>query len=402
MNFADSEMMKNILEGSGFAYTEKPEEADLIIFNSCSVRAHAEDRLFSNIGLFIKKYPQAKFILAGCTAKRFCQSVFKKFPKIDAVLSPAEISAISDIVEDIFEGRKVVACGEREYPLLKRKGRMSEYVVIQTGCDNFCSYCVVPFLRGREKCRPPEEILEEVRSIAEGGTKEVVLLGQNVNSYRGDGKISDFADLLERVSEIPGILRIRFLTSHPKDIPDKLIDVMAANKKIARHIHLPVQSGSDRILHLMNRNYTSGKYLETLEKIRNKIPDVVVTTDIICGFPTESEKDFADTVKLVEKAQFAGIFSFKYSPREETAAYKMTDDVPQKTKEERLKDIQNLAVKYAFSERKKFVGKKVEVLFEKDGVGHSSQNFLVLKQNAKAGEFLEVKIRKASRWRLFG
>ncbi|MCD6413392.1 MAG: MiaB/RimO family radical SAM methylthiotransferase, partial [Elusimicrobia bacterium] len=428
MNFSDSNLMKNILADGGFEFTQNPENADIIIFNSCSVRAHAEDRLFSNIGLYMKKYPQAKFVLSGCTAKRFGQNVFKKFPKVDAVVGPSEIPAISEIVRGIFEHRKIIALGEAEYPVIRRKGGVSEYVVIQRGCDNFCSYCVVPFLRGREKYRKPREILDEIRNLASSGTREVVLLGQNVNSYKGETVIprlispafgggrkpptlisplkggrdrGGFPELLRKIAEIPEIVRIRFLTSHPKDVPDNLIEEMAVNKKIAHHIHLPVQSGSDRILKLMNRKYTSGKYLEIIEKLRNKIPDIAITTDIICGFPTETDRDFEDTLSLMKKAKFSGVFAFKYSPREETAAFKMKDDVSQKVKQERLKIIQKLALKYADLSRRNFVGKEVEVLFEKDGVGHSSQNFLVLKQGAKAGEFLRVKVKKTSRWCLF-
>ncbi|MFH1957247.1 MAG: tRNA (N6-isopentenyl adenosine(37)-C2)-methylthiotransferase MiaB [bacterium] len=400
MNFADSGMMKNLLAGGGFEFTEKPEEANLIIFNSCSVRAHAENRLFSNIGLFMKKYPRAKFILAGCTAKRFGQKIFKRFPHITAVISPSDEPAISEIAGEVLTGGRVAALGESEYPVIARTGGVSEFVVIQRGCSNFCSYCVVPSLRGAEKYRPPEDILREVSCLAEKETKEIVLLGQNVNSYRGDKNVPDFPALLGEVSKIKNIQRIRFLTSHPKDLSDKLIDEIAENPKVARHLHLPVQSGSDKILRLMNRGYTRENYLNVIRKLKKRIPCISLTTDIICGFPTEEEGDFEQTVSLVEEAGFDGVYVFMYSPRTGTGAAKMKDDVTENTKKERQQKILLLAKNLALKSAEKFRGREVKVLFERDGIGHSSQNFLVFKEGAGKGGFLDLRIRDILKWRL--
>jgi len=393
-------MMKNLLADAGFEFTEKPENAGLIIFNSCSIRAHAEDRLFSNIGLFMKKYPQAKFILAGCTAKKFGAEVFKRFPDITAVVSPSEEPAISAIAGEVLNGEKIAALGEREYPVVKRTGGISEYVVIQRGCNNFCSYCVVPYLRGAEKYRPPADIIEEIKTLSKNGTKEVILLGQNVNSYKGSENVPDFPALLREISKIKNILRIRFLTSHPKDLSDKLIDEIAENQKVARHLHLPVQSGSDKILRLMNRGYTREDYLSIVRKLKKRIPGISLTTDVICGFPTEDDSDFKQTVALIEEAGFDGVYVFIYSPRAGTGAVKMKDDIPENIKKERQQKILLLAKDLALKSAEKFPGTDIDVLFEKDGIGHSSQNFLVLKKGSRKGEFLNLRIKNTLKWRL--
>jgi len=400
MNVADSGVMRNILENRGFAFTENSGEADLVIFNTCSVREHAENRMFSNLGLAMKKNKKAAFVLSGCTAKRYGAKIFKRFPRLSAVVAPSELFSIGEIAEKAVSGEKVTALDGGSYGFVARRGGVSEYVVIQTGCDNYCSYCVVPFLRGAEKYRPAGDILREVASLASSGTKEIVFLGQNVNSYRDEKTGDDFAALLRRCSEIEGIIRIRFLTSHPKDLSEKLIDEFARNAKLARHLHLPVQSGSDSVLKRMNRKYTTSHYLKILERLRESVPDIAVTTDIIAGFPGETEKDFAATENLIRKADFDGVYVFKYSPRKGTASYCMNDDVGDDVKKERLAAILALAKELALKKRKVWVGKKVETLFDKDDVGHSSQNYLIFKKGAKAGEFGEVVIKAVSGFRL--
>ncbi|MCD6311719.1 MAG: tRNA (N6-isopentenyl adenosine(37)-C2)-methylthiotransferase MiaB [Elusimicrobia bacterium] len=400
MNVADSGVMKSILENRGFVFTENPVEAELIIFNSCSIREHAENRMFSNLGLAMKKNPEANFILAGCTAKRYGSKIFRRFPRLGAVTAPSELFSIGEIAEKVIGGGRISALAGSSYGFVSRKGGVSEYVVIQTGCDNYCSYCVVPFLRESEKYRPAGDILREVQCLAASGTKEIVFLGQNVNSYRDEKTGEDFPALLRRCSEIEGILRIRFLTSHPKDLSPKLIDEFARNIKLARHLHLPVQSGSDSVLKRMNRKYTSGNYLKILERLRESVPDIAITTDIIVGFPGETVKDFAATEDLIRKADFDGVYVFKYSPREGTASYEMNDDVKDAVKKERLASLLALAKELALKKRKTYIGEKVEALFENDDIGHSSQNYLIFKKGAKAGEFGEVVIKAVSGFRL--
>jgi len=393
MNDADSRVMGELLLKSGFEKTEDPSTADVVIFNSCSVRKHAEDRLFSNLGLTMKKNPSARFILAGCTAQRFGEKLLKRFKKLSAVLGPGEIFEIEKIVRDVLGGRKVIATGRTEYRFVERRADISENVVIGRGCDNFCSYCIVPFLRGREEYRHSSDILREISCLVEAGAKEVILLGQNVNSYRDPEKCLDFCGLLDEISKIKGLLRIRFLTSHPKDVPDELVVLMKKNEKIAKHIHLPVQAGSNKILKQMNRKYTREKYIEIADKFRRQIPDIAITTDIIVGFPTETEEDFLQTEDLVKKVKFDGIYVFKYSPRDGTSASKLKDTVSEEEKQRRHKRILDLARKISFARRKTFVGKTCDVLFEKDGIGHNSQNFLVFKKGAKKGSFLKLEIK---------
>ncbi|MEA2081460.1 MAG: tRNA (N6-isopentenyl adenosine(37)-C2)-methylthiotransferase MiaB [Elusimicrobiota bacterium] len=400
MNFADSGVMKSILENRGFAFTEDSGDADLIIFNSCSIREHAENRMFSNLGLVMKKNKKAFFILAGCTAKRYGEKIFKRFPRLSAVSAPSELFGIGDVAEKVMRGEKVAALEGGSYGFIPRRGGVSEYVVIQTGCDNYCSYCVVPFLRGAEKYRPPGDILKEVACLASSGTKEIVFLGQNVNSYKDENTGSDFPGLLRRASEIEDVRRIRFLTSHPKDISSGLIDEFARNPKLACHLHLPVQSGSDSVLKRMNRKYTAGEYLKIIEKLRESAGDVAVTTDIIVGFPGETEDDFAKTVELIKKVVYDGVYVFKYSPREGTASYKMKDDVPDDVKKQRLAHLLALAKTQSLQKRKACLGKKMEVLFENDEVGHSPQNYLIFKKGAKAGEFRKLVIQSVSGFRL--
>lgn len=401
MNVADSLVMKSILSDRGFEFTGNLEDAALIIFNSCSIRDHAENRMFSNLGLAMKKNPSAGFILAGCTAKRHGSKLFKRFPRLGAVSAPSEIFSIGEIAEKVIGGGMgIEALAGGVYGFVPRVGDISEYVVIQTGCDNYCSYCVVPFLREGEKYRSAGDILREAECLAASGTKEIVFLGQNVNSYRDENEGDDFPALLRRASEIEGILRIRFLTSHPKDLSPKLIEEFKRNPKLAHHLHLPVQSGSDSVLKRMNRKYTSGDYLKILERLRESVPDIALTADIIAGFPGETDKDFSKTLGLVRKADFDGVFVFKYSPREGTESYKMNDDVKEPAKKERLTAGLALAKELALKKRKAYIGKKVEALFENDDVGHSSQNYLVFKKGAKAGEFGEVVIKGVSGFRL--
>ncbi|MDD5687580.1 MAG: tRNA (N6-isopentenyl adenosine(37)-C2)-methylthiotransferase MiaB [Elusimicrobia bacterium] len=331
MNIADSDSMGKLLLGRGYLPAEKPENADIIIINTCTVRQHAEDRALSYLGetrKLKKKNPKLKIFIAGCVASRLKEDLKKRFSYLDGFI-PA-----NDTVKllQLLETSKSSNTGKCE--------NLSEFVTITLGCSNFCSYCIVPFVRGPEKSRSLDDILSDIKMLTDMGKQEITLLGQNVNSYKFHKM--DFADLLLKVEEIPEIKKIKFMTSHPKDMSNKIIDAIDDCGKVVRQIHLPVQSGSDRILKLMNRKYTVKKYMSIIEKMQKKIKDVSFTTDIIVGFPTETEKDFNDTLKLVKKVKFASAFTFKYSPRENTKAYAMEDDVPLEVKKKRLAKLNSI------------------------------------------------------------
>jgi len=383
MNVADSRLFKEYLETCGYIQTEKLEDAKIIIVNTCTVRQHAEDRALSFIGELKKlkgkgiaspsaRNDMPKIIVAGCVAERVGEQLKKRFPYIDLILSAKDVEFFPEIFEKTFGERENI----KEMWVPRQKSRppliatpVSEFVTITRGCNNFCSYCIVPYVRGQEKYRPVEEILNEIKNLVEKGVKEVTLLGQNVNSYESNGKI-DFADLLTKVNQIEGLKRIRFLTSHPKDFKDKIIDAVANLDKVCKHIHLPLQSGSNRILELMNRKYSIEYYFGLVEKIREKIPDVSITTDLMVGFPTETESDFNQTLNAVQKIQFDFSYVFKYSPRTKTKASSLKDDVPLETKIHRHKILLDTCNKIANEKNQKLVGKTVEVLVEsknKDG-----------------------------------
>jgi len=331
MNVVDSDFMAGTLINSGYSPTIKPENADIILVNTCTVRQHAEERAFSFIGELKQlkiKNAKLKIFVAGCVASRLKEKLKKKFPYIDKIIPASEIEKFPVIIKDIVDQKR------KKTKIQKLKGKGIEFVTITKGCSNFCSYCVVPAVRGCEISRPKKDILADIKKLISHGRSEITLLGQNVNSYKS-GKF-DFSDLLIELNKIPQIKKIGFMTSHPKDMSDKIINAIALCKKVSRQIHLPVQSGSNKILKLMNRKYTGEKYLKIIKKLRKKIPDVAVTTDIIVGFPAETEKDFQQTLDIIKKAGFKSAFTFKYSPRENTKAFKMKDDVTAEIKKERL------------------------------------------------------------------
>jgi len=354
MNSRDSEFVMGLLLEDGFKMAGSPEEANVIIFNSCSVRKHAEDRLFSNIANLKKlkdKKPSLVIGLIGCTAQNYKDKVFKRSPLVDFVCGPGNEGDIVRIVKDALKNRQPVVAIDKvntKRPELfpSYRGRSDKAnVSIGEGCNNYCSYCIVPYVRGKERYRTAGDILKEVRSLAGRGLKEIMLLGQNVNSYKSKGprgKCIGFSELLEKINGVDGIERITFMTSHPKDASLELFRAMAKLDKVVKHLHLPLQSGSDRILKLMNRRYTRGKYLKLIESYRKIVPGGTLSTDIIVGFPTESDKDFLDTVDALNMVKFNGAFMFKYSPRPQALASLMKDDVPTDVKEARLKKILDL------------------------------------------------------------
>lgn len=356
MNEYDSERMaSSIADDADFVLTENEDEADVIIVNTCSVRKHAEERAMSYVGRHIKT---KKVIIAGCMAQNLKKDLKKQFINLHAVVGTFRFDEIGDIIK---KGGIYTEENHDAYSVnINRKGKVRGFTAIMQGCDNFCSYCIVPYVRGREKSRAFAEIKSEIEMLAKNGTKEITLLGQNVNSYNDKGM--NFPPLLRELVKIDGLLRLRFMTSHPKDLSDELIDTVASDKKLCKHFHLPVQSGSDNILKAMNRKYTAAEYTEKANKIRKKIPGCAITTDILVGFPGETEKDFQDTVKLLNDIRFDDAYVFKYSERPGTAAAKMKDDVAEVDKKKRVNYILDLQKKISEDINNKMVGTKTEVL----------------------------------------
>ncbi|HRU38431.1 MAG TPA: tRNA (N6-isopentenyl adenosine(37)-C2)-methylthiotransferase MiaB, partial [Candidatus Goldiibacteriota bacterium] len=339
MNEYDSErMLAALAQAGGFLSVNNEAEADVVIVNTCSVRKHAEERAMSYIGRHVK---DRKVIVAGCMAQNLKDGLKRQFPGLHAVVGTSSFDEIADI---ILSGGVFTQEGKDAYSLrLKRPAKVRAFLAVMRGCDNFCSYCIVPHVRGREQSRPYMEILDEASMLASAGTKEITLLGQNVNSYMDSG--TDFPDLLAKLAGIAGIKRIRFMTSHPKDLGEKLVATVAGNTKICRHIHFPAQSGSDRILALMNRKYTAAEYCRKVAMIREKIPGCAVTTDFLLGFPSETGADFMETARMAEELRFDDAYIFKYSSRPGTAAADMDDDVPEAEKKRRVNYLLDLQKK---------------------------------------------------------
>lgn len=424
MNVRDSETIAGILEQSyGAEPTSTLAEADIIIFNTCCIRDHAERKVFGNIGALRalkEEHPDLIIAVCGCMMqqKQVANKLFRRFPFVDLVFGTNILHKLTDMLERIFAGERLCVLSENCEDIVeglpcKHAPGHAAFVNITFGCNNYCTYCIVPYVRGRERSRKPEDIVNEVRDLSQRGYTEITLLGQNVNSYGKtlDNPI-DFAELLKMVSEVPDVKRIRFMTSHPKDLSERLIDAMATCPKVCHHIHLPLQSGSDEILHAMNRRYTSEKYLSLVEKLREKIPDVEVTTDIIVGFPGETEENFLDTLSIVEKVGYAAAYSFKYSPREGTVAATMPNQVDEKIKSDRLKRLNDLLLVTTEANNRKYIGQCGEVLVEgageRDGepfVFGKLSNFKMVYFPGEAdlvGHFARVEITEIRNNSLFG
>lgn len=376
MNEHDSEKIAWTLDGMGYEITDDRENADFIIFNTCAVRKTAEERVFGQLGelkALKRKNPDLILSVCGCMMQRedIRDVVLKKYRHVDIVFGTNNIHKIPQLVQRYEEtGKTVVDINEEnreieEHIDANRKYSYKAFVNIMYGCNNFCTYCIVPYTRGRERSREPEHIIEEIRDLAANGCKEITLLGQNVNSY---GKTLDvdysFPDLLKDINDIEGIERVRFMTSHPKDISDELIDSYGTLDKLCNHLHLPVQSGSNRILKVMNRKYTREEYLDRVERIRALAPDICLTTDIIVGFPGETEEDFQDTLDLVKAAKYDSAFTFLYSIREGTKAAEMDDQVPDNVKHERFQRLLDTLYPIGLESNQKMIGKTVDVLVE--------------------------------------
>ena len=361
MNVYDSEIMAGLLLVKGYEIAEDMNEADIILLNTCSIRKKAEDKVYSQLGVLRKlkeKRPGLILGVGGCMAQREGGDIFKKSPSVDLIFGAHQICNLPTILSKVIrERKKVIAITEERIDLEEvkayRKDKTKAYVAIMRGCDNHCTYCVVPSARGRQRSRSPEEIIKEIENLAEEGYKEITLLGQNVTAYGKDLEGIDFADLLERINEIERIEKIRFITSHPKDISDRLIETLPRLSKTYEHLHLPIQSGSNRILKDMNRGYTREEYLKIINKVRSLIPKISITTDIIVGFPGERKKDFADTLRLMKEVRFNSAYMFQYSPRPGTPAEKMSEQIPEEIKLERLHKVIDL--------QKEIIGKEVEI-----------------------------------------
>ncbi|MDR0713342.1 MAG: tRNA (N6-isopentenyl adenosine(37)-C2)-methylthiotransferase MiaB [Bacteroidales bacterium] len=413
MNVNDSEVVASILAREGYAVTQQMEQADLILINTCSVRENAEQRVRGRLDVFRmekKKRPGLLVGVMGCMAERLKEQLLEEEKVVDLVVGPDAYRELPQLVRNAGTGQKavnVLLSREETYadicPVRMDRNGVSSFVSITRGCNNRCAYCIVPYTRGTERSRSPETILDEVAGLVTAGYREVTLLGQNVDSYRWqNGHVVSFPRLLEKVAAVSSGLRVRFATSHPKDMTDEVLHVMAAHSNICKSIHLPVQSGSNRLLALMRRRYTREWYTDRIEAIRRILPGCGISTDIIAGFCTETEADHAETLSLMKQAQFDHAFMFKYSERPNTpAAAKMKDDVPEKVKSRRLQEIINLQGRLSAESKQRFIGKTTEVLAENvsrkspdELSGRNSQNTVVVfpKKRYAPGEYVQVRI----------
>lgn len=422
-NVSDGEKLKGMLADMGYGFCDQAEQADLVLFNTCAIRENAEDRIFGNVGA-LKRWkaqsPKHKLLLCGCMMQQphIVEKLKQSYPYVDLIFGTHVIHQLPELLLSVLQQHKRVFYTPESDGVIaeglpiRRDGTLKAWVPIMYGCNNFCTYCIVPYVKGRERSRQPEAILAEVRQLVEQGYKEITLLGQNVNSY---GKTLEhpisFAQLLTQIDAIPGDFRIRFMTSHPKDATKELFDVMAKSQKICHHLHLPVQCGSDRILQAMNRRYTVEQYLGLIDYARSVMPDISFTTDIIVGFPGETLEDFQGTMELLKKVRYDSLFSFIYSKRVGTKAASMPDDTPHSVKSDRLQQL--LALQRTIGEEvlSECVGKTLRILV--DGAGKSGEGYLTGRtdqylivdfpgDSALIGQFVTVKITKALNWALLG
>ena len=422
-NVADGQMLQGMLQVCGFTFTDDPKEADLVILNTCAVREHAEQRVFGNLGILThtkKENPEQVIALCGCMAQeeRVARRVKESYRHVDLVFGPHALWKFPELLNTVYETRQRVFSVADEHgtiaegiPVVREAG-VKAWVSIMYGCNNFCSYCIVPYVRGRERSREPQCVLEEVRSLVAAGYRDITLLGQNVNSYGNDLALGyDFADLLADIDRIPGEYRIRFMSSHPKDATRKLFDTMANSEHVAHQLHLPFQSGNDRVLREMNRRYTRAQYLDLVNYAKRVMPDLVLTSDVIIGFPGETEAEAMDTVSLVDEVGFDALFTFIYSPRPGTKAAELPDPATRAEKQVWFDHL--LAVQNAKSAalHAAYVGKTVRVLVDGTSddaayplASRTEGNRLVRLTGTEAliGQFVDVTITKSNTWALYG
>ena len=420
MNISDAERMEGQLKTIGYERIENMENADLILLNTCCVRETAEDKVYGKIGEIkhLKRgNPHLIFGITGCMAQKESDRLIKRAPHIDFVLGTNKVHELTHVIQEIERehGRIVdTQLAETELPEevpIARSGKLSAWVPIMYGCNNFCTYCIVPYVRGRERSRLPEDVVKEVEQAVAQGYKEVTLLGQNVNSYGKDHKLADFADLLTMVDKVPGIQRVRFMTSHPKDLSEKVIAAIRDGEHLCEHIHLPVQYGNNKILKAMNRVYTVEKYKELVHRIREELPGVSLTTDLIVGFPGESSEDFADMLAFLKEIRYDSAYTFLYSKRSGTPAAAMEAQVDDKVKHERLEKLMSVQNAISLEINQKLEGQVMEVMAEgpskndaKVWNGRTRTNKIVLfKHNDEhEGDFIKVKITQPQTWVLKG
>lgn len=418
MNLADTEIVMGILQKNGYGLAKDTNEADIILLNTCSIRENAEQRIYGRLGnLKTIKENKPGLILGvlGCMAERLKKDLIEEKKIVDLVVGPDEYRRIPEFIDTVYSGAKGIGVRlsrtETYDDILPfREDGLLAWLSVMRGCDKFCSFCVVPFTRGRERSRSLNSITDELSKLSGRGFKEVTLLGQNVNSYR-DSEF-DFADLLAASAVVDPSMRIRFTTSHPQDLSDKLLYTIAEHPNICSYIHLPVQSGSDRILQLMNRTYTIEHYLGLIEKAKIIIPDVSFSTDIISGFPTETIEDHLATIDIMQQVRYDGAYMFKYSPREGTKSFKMEDDVPEEVKSKRLQEIIDVQQKISFEKNNELIGKEEVILIE--GFSKKSNEFfagrtdsnkvVIIPSNGviKPGDYIKAKITRATSATLFG
>lgn len=422
MNVADTEIVLGVLKKQGYVASDNAETADVILLNTCSIRENAEQRIYGRLGNFktLKtQKPEVIVGILGCMAERLRKDLIEEKKIVDLVVGPDEYRRLPEYIDIAFNGDKgigVKLSRTETYDDIEphREDGLSAWISVMRGCDKFCTFCVVPFTRGRERSRSLESIVKEVENLSARGFREVTLLGQNVNSYRDDNSLSggDFADLLAAVAKVDRAIRIRFTTSHPQDLSDKLLYTIAEHPNLCNYIHLPVQSGSNRILELMNRTYTVEHYLDLIDRAKKIISGVSFSTDIIAGFPTETWEDHLATLEVMQKVRYDGAYMFKYSPREGTKAYRMVDDVTDEIKTKRLQEIIELQQSISFEKNQELLGREEIVLVE--GFSRKSNDFyagrtdsnkvVIISANAeiKPGSYVRVKINKATHATLFG
>lgn len=417
MNVSDTEIVLSLLDKEGYAVSDRVEDADLVLLNTCSIRDNAEQRIhhrLEHLAHAKRKKPELVIGVLGCMAERLRKDLMVDGSIVDLVVGPDQYRALPELVAEAAFGQKGLAVKLSRVETyddiipLRTEG-ISAWISVMRGCDKFCTYCVVPFTRGRERSRSLQTIVDEMRYLSDHGFKEVTLLGQNVNSYTSDG--NDFADLLAACAAVDPAIRIRYTTSHPQDMSDKLIETMGEWENICNYIHLPFQSGSDRVLRLMNRTYTVDHYLERIDKIRSVMPDAALSTDVIAGFPTETDEDHRGTVELMKTVRYDGAYMFKYSPREKTKAWAMGDDVPEEVKGARLQEIIDLQSGISLEKNRAHVGNVAEVLVEgpskrneAEWRGRTRENHVVIFPHAdqQIGEYITVRIESSSSATLFG
>ena len=419
-NEADSERIRGMLEAAGYGMTDTEEGADVIVLNTCAIREHAEQRVFGNVGALThtkRRHPRQKIFLCGCMMGQpaVVERVKKSYPYVDGVFSTHHLWEFPELLLRVLKGKKRVfavadsAGSIAEGIPVSRTNSLKAWVSVMYGCNNFCSYCIVPYVRGRERSRLPEDILSECQELIAQGYREITLLGQNVNSYGKDlGLGVDFADLMAAVASLEGDFRLRFMTSHPKDASRKLFDTIAAYPKICKQFHLPFQSGNDRVLKAMNRHYDSAQYLSLVEYGRSIMPELVLTSDVIVGFPGETEEEFEDTLRLIEQVRYDALFTFIFSPRAGTPAASMEDPYSKADKNRRFDRLIALQNRISEEKHRAYIGKTLRILVDgRDGdllTGRTDGGRLVRfsGEDSLIGQFIDVTVTDCTTWSLIG